>query len=117
MHSMLRPIPSSIPETLPSLYTPSHTEDDEYDDEDDATEADSIFFYNRHQGHQEARVRTSGSTPSGSVAGVITPEVEFDAPEAFADFEDLGIIVAALRITADENFTPIAEGTDNETLL
>ncbi|KIM34251.1 hypothetical protein M408DRAFT_325703 [Serendipita vermifera MAFF 305830] len=98
----LRPIPATVPESLPSLYAPSQAEDEEYDDEDGATEADSIYFCN---GTQDAQIRTSSSVIVGPTTGIMdtTPEVGFDAPEAFADFEDLGLIVAALRVGAEDN--------------
>jgi hypothetical protein len=51
---------------------------------------------------QEAQIRTTISIPDVAAAGILTPETWFDALEAFADFEGLGIIVAALHINADE---------------
>lgn len=95
----LRPIPATVPESLPSLYAPSQAEDEEYDDEDDATEADSIYFCNANQ---DAQIRTFNSGAAIETINM-TPEVGFNAPEAFADFEDLGLIIAALRVTAEED--------------
>jgi hypothetical protein len=105
---ILRPIPPWVPAILPSLYASSHTGNDE----DDATEADSIFFTNEIP-EQEAQIRTTNSIPAIAAPGIITSEIGFNAPEAFTDFEDLGIIVAALRINADESEIPDEEMFDD----
>ena len=106
----LRPIPATVPESLPSLYAPSQAEDEEYDDEDDGTEADSIYFCN---GNQDAQIRTFNSVSVGPAAGIMpaTPDLGFNAPEAFADFEDLGLIVAALHVTAEEDANEMQPAT------
>ena len=96
--SMMRGIPTVVPEILPSLCASSQAGDDE----DDYTEAESIIFTNQGL-HYEPLIRTTNSIPSIAADRIITPELGFDTPEAFADFEDLAIIVAALRLNADES--------------
>jgi hypothetical protein len=102
--SMLRDIPASVPEVLPSLCGSTHAGDDE----DDYTEAESIIFTNQGLAY-EPQIRTTNSIPSIAADGIATPDLGFNAPEAFADFEDLPIIVAALRLDADERVGPVFE--------
>ena len=90
-----REIPAFVPEILPSLCGSTHAGDDE----DDYTEAES-FIVTGQGIHYEPQIATINSIPSIAGEGMITPDQGFDTPEAFADFEDLGIIIAALRLDA-----------------
>jgi hypothetical protein len=100
--SMMHDVPVAVPEVLPSLSGSTHAGDDE----DDYTEAESIIVTNQALAY-EPQIRTTNSIPSIAADGIITPELGFNAPEAFADFEDLPIIVAALRLDADERVRPV----------
>ena len=104
VQGLFRPIPPSVPETLPSLYAPS-THANEEDDEDDGTEADSIWACTLN------RDETIAITVSQQN---LLPGVPDDAPllhrppEAFEDFPDLDIIIASLRnlSIAEEDTAP-----------
>ncbi|CCA70167.1 hypothetical protein PIIN_04106 [Serendipita indica DSM 11827] len=93
VQGILRPIPQSVPETLPSLYAPSSGANGE-EDEDDRTEADSIWA---HALNCDNLIATTASQQN------LFPGVPDDAPlihnppEAFEDFPDLEIIIASLR--------------------
>jgi hypothetical protein len=94
--SQLRPIPLTVPESLPSLYAPS-TQGYE-DDDDEQTEADSIWFCNEDQ---DIRVATTAPLPTFPDLAVAA-ETLATPPEGFEDFPDLEVIIAALQEHAED---------------
>lgn len=90
--SQLRPIPTNVPQRLPSLleYTGS-THGDTEDDEDEQSEADSIwFFFGNENG--DPQVATSHS-----LVDLVTTNAE-----ALEDFSDIAEIVASLQGRDDD---------------